>query len=173
MNKTMYVDTTEHGHLSETGTEVSVIEASQVSSDDGIDAEPEILTFGLLKELMGDRNIPALKALVFGRDDSESIYRLEDMDKYFAHTLWSTADIELCLAEDGYAPSVENVDTVLSSGYLKYLGDCTDADWYAIHEAISFADLKKRKATEPLGKITYTKRANLKRLSAKYESEKN
>lgn len=107
---------------------------------------PEVLTIGLLKEMIGNRNIPVLQSIIRGRDDSEGIFWLEDIGEYIATTFWSRDDIANRLAEQGYEPSQDNIDKVLDTGDLKYLGDCTDADWAYIDRAIEDADdLKKRK----------------------------
>lgn len=62
-----------------------------------------------------------------------------DRNDYIATKLWTTADIKQCLDKEGFEPSDENVDAVISTGMLKNLGDCTDGDWESIYDAIRWA----------------------------------
>ncbi len=55
---------------------------------------------------------------------------------YIATTLWTEEDIAIRLQDNGYEGTQEEVDEVLSTGYLRDLGDCTDGDWQQIDDAI-------------------------------------
>ena len=69
---------------------------------------------------------------------------LIDRREYVAWKLWSRDDIRCELVEKGYDDSLENIETVIQSGYLKHLSECTDQDWdmigYAIDESLSNID---------------------------------
>ncbi len=72
-------------------------------------------------------------------------YESEDIlfrSDYIATTLWCDEDIRVRLQDLGYEGTDEEVEAVLGTGYLKYLGDCTDGDWQQIDDAINAA-LKK------------------------------
>ena len=58
---------------------------------------------------------------------------------YIATTLWLEEDIADRLQDLGYEGTQEEVDSVLNTGCLKNLGDCTDGDWQQIDEAIRMA----------------------------------
>lgn len=96
----------------------------------------EVLTYGLIKELIGDRNIPALKALIKGKNDDAEIERIVILDDYIAKTLWCREDVAYRLIEKGFAGTEEEVDEVLNSGELDTLGDCLDQHWEIINQAI-------------------------------------
>lgn len=96
------------------------------------------LTVGLLKQLSEGHDIPALESFLSGRKDDEVLDLLNRND-YIATTLWSREDIASMLEERGIEPSEENIDAVLDSGCLKYLGDCNDEDWMMINDAITHA----------------------------------
>lgn len=59
---------------------------------------------------------------------------------YVATVLWSREDLKEVLKKEGYFPSEENVDTLISSGNLKNLGSLNDSDWNYIEYAISCTD---------------------------------
>lgn len=97
--------------------------------------QPEELTVKLLKELIGDRNIPALQKLIKDKPDTQTLDLINRQD-YIAMKLWSKDDIISQIKEMDFAPNAENVNAVLNSGKLKYLNDCTDEDWEIIKNAI-------------------------------------
>lgn len=97
--------------------------------------KPEELTVKLLKELIGDRNIPALQELIKDKPDNQ-VLNLIDKQDYIAMKLWSKEDIISQITKNGFKPTDENVNTVLNSHELKYLNDCTDEDWEIIKNAI-------------------------------------
>ena len=98
----------------------------------------EVLTYGLIKELVGDRNIPALNALTEGKNDDDQIERIVVLDDYIAQTLWSREDVTACLREKGFLGTEREVDEVINSGELKTLGDCLDHHWEIINQAIDY-----------------------------------
>lgn len=63
-----------------------------------------------------------------------------DRNDYIATTLWTVAHIKQCLDEEGFEPSDENVDAIISTGMLKNLGGYKDSDWESIYDAIRWAD---------------------------------
>lgn len=79
----------------------------------------------------------------------------EDMDvhdilyrgDYIAMKLWQREDVAGILEKMGYEPTTENVDTVVNTGMLDCLNDCTDSDWEAIENAASYA-MHLQKTTE-------------------------
>lgn len=99
--------------------------------------EEETLTAGLLRRLIGNRNIPELSRLIEGVDDS---HRLDLLDlagaEIVAYKLWTIEDIKDSLIGLGYPVTEENISAVIKSGDLGELCDCTDTDWEIIHDAI-------------------------------------
>ena len=69
---------------------------------------------------------------------------LIDRRGYVAWKLWHREDIRQMLIEKGYEPSLDNIEKVIQSGYLKHLSDCTDQEWdiigYAIDESLTCLD---------------------------------
>ena len=57
-------------------------------------------------------------------------------DDYIAMKLWCEEDIRTRLQERQFLGTPEQVAEVINTGYLKYLGDCTDGDWQMIDNAI-------------------------------------
>ena len=97
----------------------------------------ETLTAGLLRELIGNRNIPELSRLVEGVDDNHRL-DLKDLDSpdTIAWMIWTTEDIRDAMCQLGYPLTEENLSAVLHSGELKNLSNCTDGDWEIISNAI-------------------------------------
>lgn len=112
-------------------------EQGWLKEDSGLSSkvEPKELTAGLLSEIATIYNIPRLKEFVSGRPESQVLSLLNRND-YFALKLWQEDDIKAVLDEMGYPCSEENVATVLASGDLDALSDCTDNDWNIISNAI-------------------------------------
>lgn len=63
------------------------------------------------------------------------ISALENNPDIVAWKVWTKDDVKECLEEDGFLPSDENVDLVMQA-VRKGLSDCTDDDWFVIHDAI-------------------------------------
>lgn len=97
--------------------------------------EPEKLTAGLLRELLGDRNIPELKAFLQNRNDNEALDLLNRND-YIAAKLWTKMDVMEKATEMGYEITEEGILEVIHNNNLKCLNDCTDNDWAIIEQAI-------------------------------------
>ena len=97
----------------------------------------ETLTAGLLRDLIGKRNIPELSRLVEGVDDNHRV-DLKDLDSpdTIAWMIWTTEDIRDAMCQLGYPLTEENLSAVLHSGELKNLSNCTDGDWEIISNAI-------------------------------------
>lgn len=57
-------------------------------------------------------------------------------DDYIAMKLWCRDDIRTRLQERQFLGTPEQVNEVIDTGYLKYLGDSTDGDWQMIDDAI-------------------------------------
>lgn len=55
---------------------------------------------------------------------------------YIAAKLWSDDEIASALAENGYAPTMMNVNTIKNSGLLKGLEEASDGDWQIIKDAV-------------------------------------
>ena len=102
------------------------------------DNEPLILTVGLLRELIGDKNIPQLQKIIESHKN-EDYLDLINRDDYVASVLWSKEDIASQMAEMGITPTEENIAKVINSGNLKRLNECSDQDWYVIKYAIEEA----------------------------------
>ena len=107
-------------------------------------AKPEYLTVGLLKELIGNRNIPELQKLINGHDDSDYL-DLINRDDYIASKLWSKQDIINQMNEMGIEVTEDNVADVINSGLLKGLNECSDQDWGIISDAINVIINKEEK----------------------------
>ena len=97
--------------------------------------EPELLTAGLLRELMGDKNIPELSHFLEGRKDDEILDLLNSYD-YFAMKIWSEEDISNVISECGYEVNEENIAAVIHSGKLESLEDCTEDEWNILKNAV-------------------------------------
>lgn len=69
---------------------------------------------------------------------------------YFATKLWCDEDVAMALSEKGIEPSQANVSAIINTGMLKYLGDCTDADWEAINQAIGACEQDGLLVTKPV-----------------------
>lgn len=63
-------------------------------------------------------------------------FDIVDRRDHYAMKIWSDEDLKMCLKEDGFSDSDENVECVKSSGMLSALEDCTDQDWQIIHDTI-------------------------------------
>jgi len=100
--------------------------------------QAEVLTAGVMREIIGDRNIPVLASLVEGKADSTYL-NLIDRDDYFASKIWCEEDIATVLIENGYEDTEDNIQAVLGTGMLKVLNDCTDQDWQVITNAVEAA----------------------------------
>ena len=59
-------------------------------------------------------------------------------DDFIATKLWSREDVKQVLREEGSADTEENVDEVISYGYLKALNEKTNNDWEIIRNAIDW-----------------------------------
>ncbi len=55
---------------------------------------------------------------------------------YIATKAWGREDVESVLYEESIPVTTENVDAVVGSGLLKYLEECTDAEWETIRNAV-------------------------------------
>lgn len=106
-----------------------------------LDSNPEItcLTVSVSDApLKLDRN--ALEILNRYYHGEDVLFRSD----YIATKLWSRDDVAACLQEKGFDGTDDEIDAVISAGYLKYLGDCTDGDWEMIYNAITLALGKKK-----------------------------
>lgn len=110
-----------------------------VKSDEPEEVPAETLTAGLLRELIGERNIPALKSLVCGKKEDD-VLDVVDLNDYLAYKLWTRMDVEERLSMHGLPCSPAYVDEVINNGNLDSLGDCTDREWNMFEEAIHTAE---------------------------------
>lgn len=62
---------------------------------------------------------------------------------YIAMKLWTKEDIESMLRTMNYPVTDENISSVIKSGYIDALNDCTDNDWEIIENAIKWYAKKK------------------------------
>lgn len=72
-------------------------------------------------------DVPEDEEILFGSD-------------YIARKLWTEEDVAMCLKNEGYAGSDEEVSAVINQG-VGGLNDCTDDDWDVIYCAINRAEL--------------------------------
>jgi len=83
-------------------------------------------------EIVLKENVSENEEFLFGSD-------------YIARKLWSREDIRMCLQNEGFTGTDEQVSDVLKYG-VDSLNDCTDEDWetiiMAIHEVMSVKQMK-------------------------------
>lgn len=63
-------------------------------------------------------------------------FDIVDRRDHYAMKIWNDEDLKMCLKEDGFSDSDENVECVKNSGMLSALENCTDQDWQIIHDSI-------------------------------------
>lgn len=118
----------------------------------------ETLTAGLLKELVGNRCIPALQKLIDGKPDSSELL-LANLEDYFAYKLWQREDIAESLKRQGYEASDENIDLIINN-VLKSLCDCSE-DWQVIDAAVCSIMDKENAPQETVSYTCYERNRNL------------
>lgn len=103
------------------------------------------LTIRILKERMGT-DFETINRFVAGQPDDKVIQpgELLNRDDYIATKLWERQDIANTLNERGYLGTDAEVDSVLNTGMLEALNDCTDTDWEIINQACSEAGFEGR-----------------------------
>ena len=103
---------------------------------------PEFLTAGLLRELIGNRNIPQLSALVEGLDDSAYISVI-NKEQFVATKLWTKEDVEQVIEENGFEATDDFYKLVIENLDISVLEECRDEEWNAIKDAVKAAGNKK------------------------------
>lgn len=104
--------------------------------------QEEVLTVGLLKELIGERNIPQLQRIIEGRSEYDYIDLL-DREQYVAAKLWSEEDIRQVLSEEFNCDfEDEIIRDIVKNDSLNKLSECSDQEWDIIRSAVN--DSRKR-----------------------------
>lgn len=73
--------------------------------------------------------------------DNSSVNQILENSGYLEWKLWTSEDIMTVMESLGYIRSEESLASVINTGYLKALRECTDQDWFAIEGAIKKAVL--------------------------------
>lgn len=86
--------------------------------------------------VVNDYSIKRIEELVNEVNQLKGRLERYEGDGVIAVQVWQRADIEVALADNGFAPSEDNIDLIISSGVVKILEDAShgnDSIAYVVH----------------------------------------